>query len=160
MPNNLSNLDANQVIRSVYDETSNTLQTSLPSLTTEIELDATDGDSVISHTHNDQQSALLIDNTGTGTVLAEFDITSLKNFNLYTKTATNITGAQVLTFEVSPADSGDVWIATSLTITPSATAGTVVAGTTETDVVARRGRVTTAAAITTGTYDLYAVGQS
>lgn len=160
MANNLSQLDANQCIRSAYDDTSNTLRTSLPALTTEIELDATDGDSVISYTLNTQQQATGIDNSATGTVLAEFDITGLKNFNLYTKTTTAIVGAQLLTVEVSPTDSGDVWVDTSLTITPSTTLNVVVAGTTETNVVARRARVKTAAAITSGVYDLYLVGQS
>lgn len=56
MANNLSNLDANQVLRSAYDDSSNTLRTSIPALTTEIELDADDGDSV-------KTKALAIDNT-------------------------------------------------------------------------------------------------
>lgn len=154
-----SKLDANQCIKSAFDDSSETLKVSMPAVTTQIELSASDGDSVISHTNNVSNTASL-DNSSTGVVLAEFDISGLKNFNLYTKTLTAITGAQVLTFEISPADSGDVWVSTSLTITPSTTANVVVAGTVSTDIVARRGRVSIAAAITSGTFDIYAVGQS
>lgn len=154
-----SKLDANQCIKTAFDDSTETLKVSIPAVTTEIELDASDGDSVLSHTYNVSNTASL-DNSSTGVVISEFDISGLKNFNLYTKTLTAITGAQVLTFQISPADSGDVWIDTSLTITPSTTANVVVSGTVATNIVARRGRVSIAAAITTGTFDVYAVGQS
>lgn len=42
----ISKLDANQCIRSSYDDATGTLAVSIGSLTTEIELDADDGDSV------------------------------------------------------------------------------------------------------------------
>ena len=66
MANNLSNLDANQCIRSVYDNISNTLKVSLPSITTAIELDATDGDSI-------EVRSMAIDETS---LLAAADATS------------------------------------------------------------------------------------
>lgn len=153
-------LDANQVIKNSYDPVTQSLKT-VPGAETafSIELSSTDGDSVTNVPNGFQETTATITSSSTGVISTEFSLSGMKTINLYTKTLTNITGAQVLTLEISPTDSGDVWIATSLTITPNATAPTVVAGT-PASIVARRGRVRTAAAISAGTYTLHIVAQA
>ena len=96
-------------------------------------------------------------NASTGAVVAATSCVGMKSFNVYSKTTATITDAQVLTLEISPHDSDDVWKATALTITPDTTSGNVVMGTALATPVARRARVSTAAAITSGTYDVYLV---
>jgi len=83
----------------------------------------------------------------------------MKSFQLYANTTSTLVGPQACTLEVSPSDSDNVWIAMSLTVTPSTSSGTMLKGTTETDVVARRARVSIAAPITSGTFDLYLMKQ-
>lgn len=153
-------LDANQVLKNSYDEATASLKT-IPSSATSfsVELSAADGDSVITQPLNTSASAALT-NASTGQVIAAFDCKDMNRFNLYTKTTSTIVGAQVCTLEVSPADSGDIWVATSLTISPSLINGTVVAGTVLPNVLARRARVSIAAAITSGTFSLYLIGQA
>lgn len=97
--------------------------------------------------------------TGTGTVLSATSCVGMKSFNLYSNTTTTVVNGQVLTLEVSPSDTDNVWKATTLTITPSGTVSTVVMGTANSAIVGRRVRVTTAAAIDSGAYDLYLVMQ-
>lgn len=151
-------LDANQVLKASFDEASQSLKTIPASATTfEMELSHADGDSVISHPASIEAAGLAISNANTGSVIAEFDISNVKSMVIYTKTLTTIVGAQVLTLQVSPVTSGDFWVSTSVTITPD-----LVANVTEmssiASIVAKRARVITAAAITSGTYDVIAVG--
>lgn len=122
-----------------------------------IELDAADGDNV-QNIPKDIKSKTSI-TTASGTVVAAFDVKSIKTINLYSNTTTNITTPNVLTLQVSPSDTDNVWISTTLTLTPSNTSGTVVMGT-AISIVARRARVITAAGNTNGAYDLYIVGQA
>lgn len=131
----------------------------VPSSTTSfsIELDAADGDN-IQNIPKDISSKTSI-TTESGTVVAAFDVTSIKTLNLYSNTTSNITTPNLLTLQVSPSDTDDVWISTTLTLTPSNTAGTVVMGT-PISIVARRARVITSSGNTDGAYDLYMVGQS
>jgi len=156
----MSKLDANQILKTVFDDATGSLKT-IPADATSftIELSAADGDSVITQPLNSLTTVSLT-NASTGVVLAEFDCKNMNRFNLYTKTTATIVGAQVCTLEISPADSGTVWIATALTITPSLTNAVVVAGTVLPNVLARRARVSIAAAITSGTFDLYLIGQA
>jgi hypothetical protein len=153
-------LDANQVLKNSYDEATASLKT-IPSSATSfsVELSAADGDSVIIQSLK-SSTVVSLTNASTGVVLAEFDCSDLNKFNLYTETTTTIVGAQVCTLELSPADSGDVWVATALTITPSLTDEVVVMGTALSNVLARRARVSIAAAITSGTFNLHLIGQA
>jgi hypothetical protein len=95
--------------------------------------------------------------SSTGVVVAAESCVGMHTFNLFTKTTATITGAQAITVEFSPHDSDDVWKATALTITPDTTADVVVMGTPLTGVCARRVRVSIAAAISAGTFDVYLV---
>ena len=152
-------LTGEHVLREAFDLTNGALKT-VPSAATSfsIELNADDGDSVISRAESASQKAS-ITNAQSGVIVPEFSSVGIKSITLYTKTTLAITGSQVCTLEVSPSDSDDVWIATSLTITPSATLNTVITST-PISIVARRARVSIAASITTGTFDIYAVGHS
>ena len=82
----------------------------------------------------------------------------MKSFQLYTNTTSAVTGPQALTVQVSPSDTDNVWINTTLTVTPSTTGGTVVMGTENTSIVARRVSVSTTP-LTSGTVDVYLVMQ-
>jgi len=149
-------LDYTQVIKQVYDPTTESLKTTPSSSTSfAIELDATDGDSVAVQAQVTSATQTAVDNTYASEVIAATNISGYSTLDLYIKTATTITGPQALTVHISPVASGDVWIATTLTATPSGTAGVVVKGTAITNVVALRAKVLTASALTSGTYDVY-----
>lgn len=153
-------LDANQVIQREHDEASSSKQVTIVNSAISMELDAADGDSVLTHNNQFTASATALDNTATGVVVAEFDVDGAGVINLYSHTITTITGPQLLTLEISPTDTGDIWIATSVTATPSTTAGNVVMGTAKTDLIAKRARVSIASAITSGTFSVYVLGRS
>lgn len=154
-----SQLDASQITQRTFDASNDAIRT-VPAETTafSIELDATDGDSIqVVGTSSSTKASLT--NASTGVVVPAASCAGTKSFNLYTKTTATITGPQACTLEVSPHDTDDVWIATTLTITPSATLNDVVMGTANSSIVARRARVSITAAITTGTFDIYLVKQ-
>jgi len=155
-----SKLDFGQIIKNVYDDSTESLKT-IPSSSTSfaIELDADDGDSVQIQGRESSSNASGIDNSYANIVLAEFDITGMSANNIFSMTQINIVGAQVLTLQISPIASGDLWFNTSLTITPDATAGNGIAGTVLSNLVAKRARIVTAAAITSGSYDIYALAR-
>jgi hypothetical protein len=153
-----SKLDLGQILRGAYDEASQALKTVPGSSTSfSIELDAADGDSISAHR---RQLAAKSSHTSanTGTIVAAFDTAGLNFINLHSNTTTTIVDAQLLTLQFSPHSSDNVWINTSITLTPSATSGTIVSGTQIANLNAVRCRVITAAAITSGAYDLYIVG--
>lgn len=93
------------------------------------------------------------------TVVGPVSAIDTKTANLYCTTTQAISGSQAITVEASPSDSGDTWVATSITATPSATVGTTVSGTAAT-VVARRLRAKIAASITSGIATCYLVQSS
>lgn len=152
-------LTAELVLREAWDAASGSLKT-VPGSSTqfEIELSAADGDSV--NVQGEQKNAPVanITNASTGIVVPELDASSMKSFQIYVKTTTAIVGPQVLTLELSPVDSGDVWLTTTCTVTPSTTLDAVVASSVLAG-VARRARVRTAAAITSGVADIYLMMQ-
>lgn len=153
----VTRLDTAQAIKRTYDESNDAIRTIPADVTSfAIELDAADGDNVATKGLSSSTTAN-ITNANTGVIIAAADCSGYKSFNLYTKTTTNIVGAQVCTVEVSPSDTDNVWKATSLTITPDATAGNVVMGTANSAIVARRIRVSIAASITSGVFDIYLV---
>lgn len=159
MPITVTELDSNQVLKTVFDIASGAVKTIPASATSfAIELDQADGDSVLTYPSNIGSKAS-ITSASTGVILPAASCVGMKSFNIFSKTTTNIVGSQVITLEISPHDTDNVWFATSLTITPSGTAGTVVSGTL-TSLVARRVRLSIAAAITSGAADIYLVAES
>lgn len=154
-----SKLSSEQIFKQVMDETAIALRT-IPAADTafSIELNHADGDSVLSVPNSLSASAAVL--TGSGVVLPVVSAVGIKSINMIVQTNTTITGPQLLTLEYSPSDTTDIWIATTLTLTPSATANVVVAGTALTSLIARRIRVSTASAIAAGSYTLYIVGHS
>jgi hypothetical protein len=152
-------LSADQVLKNSFDEVTGSLKTTPSSATTfSIELDANDGDSVTTYRRQLSSKTAGLNNTNTGTVVAEFSVAGITVINMHSVTATTISGPQVLTLQFSPHATDDVWINTSVTLTPSTTAGNIVSGTQISTLNAVRCRVRTAAAITSGSYDLYIVG--
>jgi hypothetical protein len=155
----ITQLDGGQIFKRVYDETNDAVRVEVASGTTfAIGVDAADGDNLAIKGLSSSTKAS-ITNANTGTIVAAADCSGYKAFNIYIKTTSTISGSQACTLEVSPHDTDNVWIATSVTATPSGTNGVVVAGTASSAIVARRARVTIAAAITSGTFDIYLVQQ-
>lgn len=153
-------LDAPQIVKRVFNGTNDSIRVNIGDANDlSVTMSALAGDSVNTYPSGTSTKAS-VTNANTGTILPATSCVGMKSFNLYTRTTATITGAQVCTLEVSPHDTDDVWIATALTITPSTVNGTTVAGTPTTSIIARRCRVTIAAAITTGTFDIYLVAQS
>ncbi len=151
--------DSGQIIKRVYDQSNDAIRVEVGTGTTfGISISADSGDSV-TVVPNVFEVKAHITSTNSGVIVAATPCIGIKTFNLYTNTTTTITGAQACTLEVSPSDTDNVWIASSLTITPSTVATTVVLATVTT-IVARRARVSIAAAISTGVFDIYLVAQS
>jgi hypothetical protein len=151
-------LSADQAIKSAYDESSQALKT-IPAAATSfsVELSADDGDSV-SAFRRQLASKTSLTNANSGTIVAAFDVAGINIINMHSNTTATITGAQVCTLQFSPHATDNIWINTSITLTPSTTSGTIVSGTQIANLNAVRCRVIIAAAITTGTFDLYIVG--
>lgn len=154
-----SQLDASQITQRTFDASNDAVRT-VPAEATSyvIELDGADGDNVMVNGLSVSTKASLT-NASTGVVVPAASCAGYKSFNLYVATTATLTGPQACTLEVSPHDTDNVWIATTLTVTPSGTNGVVVMGTANSAIVARRARVSIAAAITTGTFDIYLVKQ-
>jgi len=155
----ISRLDSNQMIKRVFDEANDAVRIVLGESTgIAIELSADDGDSIITRPEGISTKASLT-SASSGVIIAAASCVGMKTFNLHSKTTSATVGPQVLTVEFSPHDSDDVWIASSITVTPSAVNGTLVSGTAA-SLIARRVRVSTAAAITSGTIDAYLIAQA
>jgi hypothetical protein len=153
-----SKLDLGQILKGAYDETSQSLKTVPGSATSfSIELDATDGDSVSAY-RRQVASKTSLTNANTGTIVAAFDVSGINIINMHSNSTSTIVGPQLLTLQFSPHISDNIWINTTITLTPSLVSGTVISGTQIANLNAVRCRVITAAAITSGTYDLYIVG--
>lgn len=156
----VTQLDTGQLIKKVYDEANDAIRVEVGQGTSfGLSITADSGDSVITVPNITEQKAS-ITSANTGTIIAAFPCIGMKSFNLYTNTTSTIVGAQVCTLEISPSDSDDVWISSSLTVTPSLVSGTVVMGTVNSAIVARRARVKITAAVTSGTFNIYCVAQS
>lgn len=155
----ISQLDAGQIVKRTFDSTNDATRIVLAEATgIAIELDSADGDNVGVQGNNSSTKAS-ITSANTGVIVPAASCAGMKSFNLYVVTTATITGSQACTLEVSPSDTDNVWIATSVTVTPSGTLGVVVAGTASSSIVARRARVSIAAAISTGTFDIYLMEQ-
>lgn len=154
----MTKLSADQVLKHSFDEATGSLKT-IPAAATSfsIELDAADGDSVISHSRQLQVKGS-VTNAAATVAVAPFSVEGIKRINMHSNTTATITGPQLLTLQFSPHATDNIWINTSITLTPSTTLNTVVSGTQIDTLNAVRCRVITAAAITSGSYDLYIVG--
>lgn len=153
-------LDNGQIIKKIFDGSNDSIRISLGSSTgIEVSLDSASGDSVTT-VPNLTNSKTSITSASTGVIVPAFSCTGMKSFNLYTITTGAITGTQACTLEVSPSDIDNVWIATTLTVTPNASNAVVVMGTANSAIVARRARVSIASAIGAGTFDIYVVAQA
>lgn len=159
----VSQLDSGQIIKRVYDATNDAVRVDFAGVhSSAISLSATDSsnpDSVINYPSSSSTKVSLT-SASTGVVISPVSCVGIKSFNLYTKTTSAITGEQACTLQISPSDTDNVWISASCTVTPSETNTTVVKGTIETDIVARRAQVIIAAGISSGTFDLYLLMQS
>lgn len=154
----ISQLDAAQVMKRVYDEANDCIRTELGvNSGIDIQLDA--GTDTISTQGISSSTKVSLTNASSGVVVPAFSCVGMKSFQLYSSTTATITGSQVLTLEVSPSDTDNVWVATSVTVTPSTTNGITLMGTASTTIVGRRVRVSIAAALSTGTADIYVVVQ-
>lgn len=152
-------LDQNQVLRTAFDETTGALKTVPASATAmQIELSAADGDSIAVQGNVLDPQTVNITSASSGEILAPVSIVGMRSLQLYSQSTSAITGSQPVVVEISPADSGNVWLTTSLTVTPSVTSGAVVAGTIL-PVVARRVRLTMASPISSGTATIHLLAQ-
>lgn len=157
MPKNpypASQLDLHQMARQSFMEADDSFRVILgDGIDLEIELNAADGDSVKAVSDSLSSKASLT-SASSGVVIAAQSAIGMRDINLVSKTTSTIVGSQILTLELSPHDSDDIWYSSSLTNSPSTVSGTVVASTPIT-ILARRVRVSIAAPITSGTLDLY-----
>lgn len=162
MPTNLqpSLLDAPQIVKRVFNGTNDSIRVNIGDANDlSVTLSAVTGDSVNTYAGGLAAKAS-VTNASVGLIVAATACVGMKSFIFYTNTTSTITGAQACTLEISPSDTDDVWVASTLTITPSTVNGTIVAGVLDSSFIARRCRVRIAAAITTGTFDIYLVAQS
>lgn len=152
-------LDANQVIKQVYDPATESLKTTPSGATTfSVELDAADGDSVSSFAASLSDSATITPSS-TGTVIAEQTCVGFNLAKLYAKSLAILSQQAVFRLDVSPSDSEDIWFQTSTTLTASASANAVVASSDAT-IIARRIRVVLTTAPVGGNVDLYLVASA
>lgn len=156
----ISDLDANQIVKRVFNVADDAIRVSLgDTLGMAMNISSAAGDSITSVGNSITQKAS-ITSANTGTIINAFSVVGMSSFNLYTNSTSAVVGPQAVTLQVSPSDTDNVWIAVSLTATPSTSSGTVVMGTALTNVVARRARVVVAGALTSGTVDVYVVGRN
>lgn len=95
---------------------------------------------------------------GQGRSVADFSIEGISTISIMTATTTNIVGAQVLTLQVS--NDGSNWVASGITVTPNATApNAAFSATAGAAICAKRARLVTAAAITSGVYNVFIQGR-
>lgn len=95
-----------------------------------------------------------------GKIVTEFDISQIEKLSVQTVTKTTISGAQVLTVQVSNTHGdNDAWSATTITVTPSTTANvSAISAAAGAAINGKKARLVTAAAITSGTYKAYIKG--
>lgn len=153
-----SYLDNGQIIKRIYEESDDAVRVKVAS-GTEFAVSLSSSEDSISSQGQSGSTKASLTNASTGVVVAAESCAGYKSFQLYTKTTSALVGPQTCTLEVSPSDTDDVWIATALTVSPSTSNNAVVMGTANSSIVARRCRVSIAAAITSGTFDIYLVKQ-
>jgi hypothetical protein len=157
----MSDLDFAQVIKSAYDPVNGALKTVPASGTvTEVELSHTDGDSVYTYGGASQQATAVLSSGASGEVIAPFSVVGMSSFQLYGNVVTTAVSTAVFTLQLSPEDSGSIWFSTSLTVTPSGSAGAVSSGTLLSGLARRARLIIASGSITSGTVQVYALAQA
>jgi len=119
---NISQLDYTQAIKRTIDAVNDATRVTIAAANDfEIELDANDGDSVLSL--NDQNTA-----TTTVTSVQTDELLSVASARyskaqLYVRTDTTISSPQSIVIQQSPLSTGNVWVNTAVTVTPTTAAG-------------------------------------
>jgi len=150
---NLSELDLNQALKRTIDADADATRVLLASGTDfAIELDAADGDNVAIRSLLLSQT-ILVNSSSTGTIIAEFSVEGYKDFQLMAKNLGAITGTCTVSLQISPVASGDVWLASGVTL---AIAGSADQLGSISNLLAKRARVVVSSnTISGGSADLY-----
>lgn len=152
--------NAQQIAQAALDVSTQAFKVILQG-TTEIAL-SSDEDSVLAVSPTASQTANLTNaDTNGEVVVAAFDVSQVAQLNIITQTITTLVATDpLLTLELSPSATDDVWVATALTVVPSGTALAVVAGTPLTNNLYKRARVVLSFTdYTSGTVKLYVNGR-
>lgn len=162
--NNISLLDAPQMIRRSFDPTNDAIRVSLDGVS--IQLDSASGDSILAigtedGTTGGTQHALKVSTSGvlfiradsisaasavltdasSGSAIAGTSCSGIKTFQLYAKAVTATTGALTVRIDVSPDGTNYFQTATTLTL-PASLINTVVASSLLTTVIGQLVKVT------------------
>lgn len=154
-------IDYQQALIRSYDKDNDALRVNIQEATSlAITLDAAEDSVAAGQLSSSNVVNLTSINTGVDTVvLAPVDIQNYSKAQIYLQSTTAIvTAAVAVKLQVSPADTGNVWIDSTLTATPDGSSGVVVMGTALSGLVARRGRLVINKALALGeTADAYLV---
>lgn len=113
----ISDLDLNQAMKRVIDSQEDAFRVMVASGTDfEIALDEADGDSVAIRKMLDSASGELTSLSASGQFISEIDVEGFSEFQILAKINSAISGSCTLTLEVSPVESGNIWLATAITM--------------------------------------------
>ena len=115
--NNVSDLDISQLEKRVIDSAEDAYRVVLVSgVELAIELDANDGDSVATKSLMQTMSSPMSSNTVAGEFIPEFNVEGYSEFQLMAKMNSAVSGSCLVTLQISPVASGDVWLNTAATL--------------------------------------------
>jgi hypothetical protein len=113
----ISDLDWNQALKRTINPADDTLRVEMGASTGfAIELSEADGDSVATRSLLLESNAV-VTTSATGVIVAEMNVEGYKQLQILANITSALTGTSALVLEISPVASGDVWIATSTTMT-------------------------------------------
>lgn len=146
---NLTNLDISQALIRCIDADNDAMRVELGAADFAIALDSSE-DSVKADKRTDSSSADLTSaNTGVSTqVVAPLDASNFSRANLYVQATAANAGTMSLKLQLSPAESGNIWIDSGVSVTIPAASAAVAMGTASSNIVAKRVRVVSSAALT------------
>jgi hypothetical protein len=156
---NLTSLDLQQAQKRTIDANDDAVRIILADTSgIAIELSAADGDSVAAEKSLVSEEGS-IDSASTGTLVAALDVSGRQEMQLLVDVGAGITGSATVSIEISPEDSGNVWIPSGTTLAITGTANLKSAKVTD---LARRVRVVLSGAnsITVGTATLHLLARS
>lgn len=118
-----------QIVQATFDVALQAVKVVLEG-TTEISLSSVD-DSVLAVNPTVATSAAVTNAAVSGDIVVPaFDVSQIAQLNIITNTTVTLVSTNpLLTLQLSPSATDNVWISTALTVTPSGTLNTVVAGT-------------------------------
>lgn len=154
---NPSQLDPNQITQRGYDESNDAHRVIVSGATDfSIELDHEDGDSVSSFAGqlDPQSDDLLSTASPDDEIIAPFSIVGIDKVILYSQALTGVSVAGEAKLQISPLDTGNVWLDSGLSLVSSGTAGNWTVSSV-TDVLARRARLVAVTAPTGGNVTYY-----